>query len=126
MKKMLSSFRKRNTGKMMSPFLDSFNREGRFSVELGIWSPNTYWDPRTKDYETENENSVHFVVLNGQILDPSVVFPGLIELVKETEQHLPEFDGEELAVYALKEGEWIKAKDTDEKNFLYVSYYSLE
>ena len=126
MRNKLSSFKEIKMGGMVSPFLNSFNREGRFSVELGIWSPYTYWDPDKKDYETENEDAVNFVVLNGRVLDPSTAFEGIIDLIKQTQQHLPEFDGEELTVYALKDGRWVDAKDIEEKNFLYVSFYSLE
>ena len=130
-RRLLSSFKKlgcpsQKLDKGIDAFLACFNREGRFSLEMGYWMPKTRWDSMFKEYVTENQDEyINLVIHNGDILDKERK-RNLIDLAQTVGQPLPEFDGEELQNYALIDGEWIDPKDTDEKGFFYVSFYSLE
>ena len=131
MAKLLSSFNKlgcptQKLDERIDNFLACFNREGRFSLEMGYWMPKTFWDSTFKEYVTENQaEHINLVIHNGDILTKEEI-PNLIDLAYTVGQPLPEFDGEELLIYALIDGEWTDPKDTDEKGFFYVSFYSLE
>ena len=114
----------------LDQFLGSFMRNGHFSIELGIFTPGTEWDPHCKETISVNagEHCV-LVIKNGFILNPEEI-PGVLDVLDEAGivGALPEFSGVELDYYVLDENNnWANTREVEDlgDNFFYVSYYSL-
>jgi len=115
----------------LNKFMESFMREGHFSIEFGFFVyGGTEWDPQYKEHCTVDAGEhYNLIVKNGFILNMEDV-PNVISILNLAgiEKALPAFDGKELVDYTLSnDGNcWIKSEETKRKNFFHVSYYSVD
>ncbi len=117
-----------NVDKRLSQFLERFMRSGWYTVEFGFFTPVSQWDSHFKEHDTVNEGEhYNLIIKNGFILDKMEILNvvGILDDAGITEP-LPVLEGKEMEYYTLDDnGNWINSKDTEKKNFFYVSYYSL-
>ena len=119
----------RNLDNRLVQFLESFMRNGWFSVEFGFFTPGSEWDPHCKE-QTFVNNGEHYnlVILDGFILNRGEI-PNVISILDAAgiTNALPAFNGNEQDLYTLNdEGNWVNSKEVQEENFFYISYYSVE
>ncbi len=117
----------RNLDNRLDQFLESFMREGWFSVEFGFWSPSVAWDPHCKEHVSINDGE-HYVlaIRNGFIFNRDEI-PDVLEALDEAgiTDALPAFNGNELDLYTLVDGKWVVPDEEMEAGFFYVTYYSV-
>jgi len=113
----------------LGQFLESFMRDGWFSIEFGFFEPTTKRDPNFKEQVTVNDGEhYNLVIKDGFVLNRDEI-PNVLSILSAAgiKNSLPVFDGKELEIYALDDdGKWVSAKGMDDKDFFYVSYYSIE
>ena len=112
-------------------FLTSFMRDGWFSVELGIFSPESEWDPRHKERSPINVGEYYSLVIkNGFVMNRDEI-PYILEFLdgKGITKPLPKFDGVELDLYTLSDdgSRWVNVSRLEkvEENFFYTTYYCI-
>lgn len=123
----------RNLDHRLDEFLESFMRDGWFSVEFGIFISGTEWDPHNKEHLPTNIGEYcNLTIRNGFILNREEITNvlGILDAAGITEA-LPRFNGEEMAElvrYTLNDdGKWVNPSEVDkEDNFFYVTYYSVD
>lgn len=119
----------RDSDDRLGKFLESFMRDGWFSVEFGIFIPGTEWDPHCKEHVSANIGEYrNLVIRNGFILNREEI-PEVLSILDYADitEALPAFNGRELDRYALDtNGDWVNPKEVKKENFFYVTYYSLE
>lgn len=119
----------RSLDSRLDQFLESFMRNGWFSVEFGFFTPGTEWDPHCKEMTPVNTGEhYNLVIKNGFILNreeiPNVL--GILDAAGITNA-LPAFIGNELDLYTLDDdGNWVSSEGAREENFFYMTFYSVE
>lgn len=117
-----------NLNKRLEKFLASFAKNGWFSVEIGITEVD-HVQCSSGDYDNFVRHYFNIIVKNGFILNMNEI-PNVLDILDEAGivDPLPEFHGEELALYTFDEdGNWVDARVADKKeDFFYVTYYSLK
>ena len=119
----------RSPDERLDQFLESFMRDGWFSVEFGFFAPTPEWDPHCKEHEMVNTGEhYNLVIKNGFVLNREEI-PNVLSILDAAgiTDALPTFNGDELDIYTLdKDGNWVNPDEAEEDNFFYMSYYSLE
>ena len=119
----------RSLDSRLDQFLESFMRNGWFSVEFGFFTPGTEWDPHCKEMATINTGEhYNLAIKDGFILNreeiPNVL--GILDAAGITNA-LPAFRGNELDLYTLDDdGNWVGSEEAREENFFYMTFYSVK
>ena len=119
----------RSLDSRLDQFLESFMRNGWFSVEFGFFTPGTEWDPHCKEMATINTGEhYNLAIKDGFILNreeiPNVL--GILDAAGITNA-LPAFRGNELDLYTLDDdGNWVSSEEAREENFFYMTFYSVK
>lgn len=114
----------------LDKFLESFMREGWFSIEFGIFISGTEWDPHCKECIPANVGIFYnLTIRNGFILNRDEI-DNVLSLLDTAgiREVLPAFNSEEaeLVRYTLNDdGNWVTPVDK-ENNFFYVTYCSVD
>ena len=112
----------------LDKFLKGFMRNGWFSIEFGFFAPGIEWNPHFKK-QTHINTGEHrnLVIKDGFILNKEEI-PNILSMLDTAgiTNALPAFAGNELDIYTLDNDNWVIAKDINEEDFFYVSYYSVE
>ena len=112
----------------LAGFLDSFRREGWFSVEFGFFVCSTEWDPHNKEHTIVNAGEHYTLAIRDGIVLNREEIPNVLSILDAAgiADPLPAFDGEELDIYTLEDGNWVEYEDLGAENNFYVSYYSVD
>ena len=113
----------------LDQFLESFMRNGWFSVEFGFFTPGTEWDPHCKEQVPVNAGEHYSLVIkDGFILNREEI-PNVLSILDTAgiTNALPAFNGNELDLYTLDDnGNWVSSEGAKEENFFYTTFYSVK
>lgn len=113
----------------LDQFLESFMRNGWFSVEFGFFTPGTKWDSHCKEMAPVNTGEhYNLAIKDGFILNREEISNALSILDEAgIANALPALKGNELDLYTLDDdGNWVSSKEAKEEDFFYVTFYSVE
>ena len=118
----------------LDKFLEGFMQFGWFSVEFGFFTPGTEWDPHCSKHVSVNTGEhYNLVIRDGFILNREEI-PNVLSILDAAgiESPLPAFSdevlhGKGLALFTLNsDDDWVSSEETEEEDFFYVTFYSVE
>lgn len=118
----------RSSDDRLDKFLESFVRDGWFSVELGFFISGKEWNPHNGEFVPANIGKhCCLSIRDGFVLNREEI-PNILSILDTAgiKNALPAFDGKEVYPYILVDGGWTRPDGVKKTPFFYVSYYSID